>query len=175
MTSTINTTTPKITKTARAAKRAVNGAEHPSAAQPSVDDAKYAQAQQDFADAGDDLWATFGAFWKPQTGTTTIVKFVAKVVLYALGAVATAYAVSALSTAMLAGGVPLFVIMVCEIIGFILGIVASVHVADLAVNYVADGKLSRDFGRLTAWIGRKVSNTSTFVKQSMARAEPSVH
>ena len=165
-------TTIKTTKTARAARQATNGAMHHK-------DAKIAQAQVEFAEAGSDFWDTLGAFWQlpaASSGTMTIVKLVARVTLYALGAVATCYVVSALSAAMMAGGIPLFMIMVAEIIAFILGLLAAWTLSDTVVDYVAAGHLSRDAMRATSWVASKFESASTYVKQSMVR-EPkhSVH
>lgn len=181
MTKTINTAASSTDTQPRARRTRVNGAAHASvngAAHQSSDDAQYAQAQSNFAEAGDDFWATFGAFWKLPTassGTMTIVKLVSRVVLYALGAVATCYVVSWLSAALMAGGIPLFMIMVAEIVTFVLGLLASWTLSDTAVDYVASGNLSRDARRLGSWVSGLFTSTSTFVKQSMSRGETIVH
>lgn len=162
----------KTTKINGAAHQAVNGT------QQSIDDAKLAQAQVEFAEAGSDFWGTLGAFWKVpavDSATLTIVKLVSRVVLYALGAVATCYVVSWLSAAMLAGGIPLFIIMVCEIVTFILGLLAAWTVSDVTVDYLAAGNLSRDVRRAGSWIGSKFTSASTYVKQTMARDANALH
>lgn len=178
MTKSINTAASSTDTQPRVKRTRVNGAAHAAVGGEHVSDAQYAQAQSNFAEAGDDFWATFGAFWKLPTassGTMTIVKLVSRVVLYALGAVATCYVVSWLSAALMAGGIPLFMIMVAEIVTFVLGLLASWTLSDTAVDYVASGNLSRDARRLGSWVSGLFTSTSTFVKQSMSRGETIVH
>jgi len=178
MTKTINTAADSSSTQPRIKRTRVNGAAHASVNGSHADDAKYAKAQQDFAEAGDGFWGTLGAFWtvpKASSATLTIVKLVSRVILYALGAVATCYVVSWLSAALMAGGIPLFMIMVAEIVTFILGLLAAWTLSDTAVDYVASGSLSRDARRVTGWIGGLFTSTSTFVKQSMTRNDAVVH
>lgn len=119
-------------------------------------------------DQANSLWATIGEFFGPFTPGRTLVTFVARITLYAIGFVAAAYVITALSVAMQLGGWPLFLVAVFEIVGFICAFVASWMASDAIVNYVAAGNVSRDIKRVGSWIKARFDSTTTYAKQRMA-------
>lgn len=127
------------------------------------------QLAQDLEEQTQSLWARIGEFFGPYTPARTFAIFIARITLYALGAVTAMYAVSALSTAMLIGGWPLFLIMVFEIIGIICAIVASWQASDAIVNYVVAGNVTRDIKRARNWLSARLDSTSSYVKAKVAR------
>jgi type IV secretory pathway VirB2 component (pilin) len=124
------------------------------------------QAQSRFSDA-------YAAFNEAMAGGASpknnVLRFVAKVLLYAVGFTATIVCIGMLSTAMLAGGWPLFTVMFMELIGYIFGWYGALLASELIVDFIADGKLVKAVDDATGWLVSKFSNTSTFVKQTMDR------
>ena len=97
----------------------------------------------------------------------TVIRFVARLVLYACGAVAATYVTMMLSGILLAAGWPVFIVAVLEIVGVMCACISSWMLSDTVVNYVADGKLTRDIKRVGQWFKIKAGNTSSFVKSKM--------
>ena len=82
-----------------------------------------------------------------------IIVLIAKIFGYALGTAGVLFAMSYLSTVMLTAGWPLFLIVVLELMGYILGMLASWYASDKIVNFVVDGGVSRVIGKLGSKVG----------------------
>lgn len=126
-----------------------------------------ALAQQLHADT-ESLWQQIGSFFGPFTPARTLVTFVSRITLYAIGCVASFSAIAMLSMAMQLGGWPLFLIAVIEIVAFICALVGSWMLSDAVINYIAAGHVSRDIKRAGSWIKERFDGSSTFIKQRMA-------
>lgn len=141
--------------------------EKTATAQAAATAAQREKLVQQLDDDANTVWQRIGEFFGPFTPARTLATFMARITLYAVGAVASLSVITALSAAMLTGGWPLFLISVIEIIGFICALVGSWMASDAIVNYVAAGNISRDIKRVSSWIKDRFSVTSTFMKQRM--------
>lgn len=112
------------------------------------------------------FWERMG--FKPYSVQTTMTKFIARLVLYAVGMVASVGVISLLSAAMLAGGWPMFLVSVFEIVGYVLAFIGSWTLSDTVIDYIAEGKVSRDIKRATDWIGAKLMGSTDFVRTRMS-------
>jgi hypothetical protein len=106
--------------------------------------------------------------FKPYSLQTTLTKFMARITLYAVGVVASMSVVTVLSAAMIAGGWPMFLVSVFELIALICALVGSWTLSDAVVDYVAEGKVSRDIKRVGSWIGAKLVGGTGYVKTRMS-------
>lgn len=112
------------------------------------------------------LWQRMG--FTEYSVQTSILKFVARVTLYAVGFVASLYAVSFLSAILVAAGWPLFIVAVLEIVALVLTMIGSWMLSDAVVNYVAAGNVTRDIKRGFSWLKGKAAGSTTFLKERMA-------
>lgn len=111
------------------------------------------------------FWERMG--FRAYSVQTTITKLVARVVLYAIGAVAAMYTVAWLSALLTVAGWPLFIVAVVEIIGIVLGLVAAWTASDAIIDYIAAGNVSRDLKRVGSWLGNNLINPIGFVRSHM--------
>lgn len=97
-----------------------------------------------------ELWAKLGGklTFNVSPRAKTILLVIAKVLMYAVGAVATAVLVGALSAFLQAAGWNLFIIAVLELFTFILGCLASWYVSDAAISFIASGGVKRNVDRV---------------------------
>lgn len=159
------------TATAAAVDAQIKPSAADKAAKLAADQAAAMEALQ--KDLENELHMSSETFWeklgfRPFSMQTTLTKLVARVVLYAVGAAAAIFTISVLSLVLQAAGWPLFLVSVIEIVGMVLGIMASWVASDALINYVAAGNVSRDIKRASTWVKDRFTNTSSYVKQRMA-------
>jgi hypothetical protein len=104
------------------------------------------------AEAG--MWARVQAMGQ-QMGSSPIamngkriIVLIAKIFGYALGTAGVLFAMSYLSTVMLSAGWPLFLIVVLELVGYILGMLASWYASDTVVEFIINGGVKRTIGKV---------------------------
>lgn len=112
------------------------------------------------------FWERMG--FRPYSLQTTLTKFIARITLYAVGVVASVSVMSLLTAAMIAGGWPMFIVSVFEIVALVCALIASWVASDAIINYIADGHVSRDIKRVGSWIGAKLVGGTGYVKTRMS-------
>lgn len=153
-------------------RKSASPAQQPVGSQADIE-ATRAQLEAELAMSADTFWQRINGFmpkftFEPTSWQATYLKLVARVSLYAFGAVATICIMGTLSVAMQTAGWPVLIIMMIEIIGLVLGCIGAWMLSDSIVNYIADGNVSRDIKRVGGWVKRRVTGVSTFAKQRMA-------
>lgn len=109
--------------------------------------------------------------YEPPSAAKTIMVLVAKVLGYAIGTVATLYAISALSAVLMTMGWPIFIVAVTEIMGYVLGLLASWYASDKIVDFIVDGGVSRTIGMGAAWVKGAFATT----KSALSRRTETIH
>lgn len=119
------------------------------------DEALEAHARGRFTAELHDLWSKLGGKldfeFSPRVKTILLV--IAKVLMYAIGAVATAVLITSLSTILQGWGWNLFIVAVIELTGFILGCIASWYASDAIIDFVATGGVKRNVDRVFGKVG----------------------
>ncbi len=97
---------------------------------------------------------------RPGPVAQPIIKIVAMVALYALGFASSIYVADWLSSAMVAGGVPLLLAAAFEIFGIIIAALASWMASEKIVNFIADGGVGRTITNVSGWFKSKLPSFS---------------
>lgn len=97
---------------------------------------------------------------RPGPVAQPIIKIVAMVALYALGFASSIYVVGWLSSAMVAGGVPLLLAAAFEIFGIIIAALASWIASEKIVHFIADGGVGRTITTVGSWFKSKLPSFS---------------
>lgn len=115
------------------------------------------------------LWSKLGMQglfnYEPPSAAKTMLIVVAKVLGYAVGTVATIFAIGALSMVLQTMGWPIFIIAVIELMGYVLGMLASWYASDKIVDFIVDGGVSRTIGAGAAWIKGAFVTTKSAVQR----------
>jgi hypothetical protein len=109
---------------------------------------------------------------KPTGAGASILKTIARVLMYVTGVVASLYIVSWLSVAMVMGGWPLFLVMILEVTAIILACIASWKLSDTVIDYLSEGRLTKDISNIFGWSKRKVVSAAETVQDKVSSMLP---
>lgn len=111
-----------------------------------------------------------GALWDAldplPTPARTIILLVGRLAAYAVCAVAVTTLTASLLAVALHMGMNAFIAMSLYYFTVLLGVLASCSLADAAINYLAEGRLSNDIDDAAGWVGAKAASFGNLFRRN---------